>query len=132
MSLPMTLLRTMPSLSRRLLVGSVAVLASTTCLAAKPALAAPHVYSNFIVGIDSLEECLSRTKKAARSSGFTIDVQVVNLKTSNGAEFFADHSSYPMAVNVHCVPSKGTVSIGIAGMNNDRTFSAMREFYESF
>lgn len=122
----------MPSLSVRLLMGSLAALATTTTLAARPAVAAPHVYSNFVTGIDTLDECLSRARRTARSTGFTTDIQVVNLKSGKGAEFFADHSSYPMAVNVHCVPSTGTASIGVAGLNNDRTFNMMREFYDAF
>ena len=128
----MTLFPANRSRSLRLLFGSVAVLAATTLLNAKPALAAPHVYSNFVTGIDTLDECLTRARKTARLTGFTSDVQVINSKTSNGADFFADHASYPMAVNVHCFPKAGTASIGVAGMNNDRTFSSMREFYDAF
>ena len=73
-----------------------------------------------------------RARKSARLTGFTSDVQVINSKTSNGADFFVDHASYSMAVNVHCVPKAGTASIAVAGMNNDRTFATMREFYNAF
>lgn len=132
MRLTMTSFPAKSSRSLRLLLGSLAVLTATTCLNAKPALAAPHVYSNFVTGIDTLDECLARARKTARLTGFTSDVQVINSKTSNGADFFADHASYPMAVNVHCFPKAGTASIGVAGLNNDRTFSSMREFYDAF
>jgi hypothetical protein len=122
----------MASFCFRCLLGSMAVLTTSAFAAVAPALAAPHVYSNFVTGIDTLDECLSRARRTARSTGFTTDIQVVNLKSGKGAEFFADHSSYPMAVNVHCVPSTGTASIGVAGLNNDRTFRVMTEFYDAF
>lgn len=122
----------MTSLTFRTLFGSLLTVTAYSLVAAAPAISAPHVYSNFVTGIDTLDECLSRARRTARSIGFTSDVQVVNLKGGKGAEFFADHASFPMAVNVHCVPSTGTVSIGIAGMNNDRTYNTMRQFYDAF
>lgn len=122
----------MSSLSFRWLIGSLAVVAIATALSPRPASASPHVYSNFVTGIDTLDECLSRAKRTARNTGFTDDIQVVNLSDRKGAEFFAQHSTEPMAVNVHCVPRTGTASIGIAGMNNDRTFNAMREYFRQF
>lgn len=122
----------MASSSLRCLLGSVALVTASALTAVGPALAAPHVYSNFVTGIDTLDECLSRARRTARSTGFTSDIQVVNLRNGKGAEFFADHSTDPMAVNVHCVPRTGTASIGVAGLNNDRTFNMMREFYEAF
>lgn len=122
----------MSCLSLRWLMSSLAVVAITTALSPRPASASPHVYSNFVTGIDTLDECLSRAKRTAGNTGFTVGQQVVNLRGGKGAEFFADHASEPMAVNVHCVPRTGTVSIAVAGLNNDRTFEAMREFYNAY
>lgn len=126
------LLAPMSLRSARWLIAALTVVATASAVPARPALASPHVYSNFVTGVDTLDECLSRARRTARSTGFTVGQQVVNLRAGKGAEFFADHASEPMAVNVHCVPRTGTVSIAVAGMNNDRTFEAMREFYNEY
>lgn len=122
----------MPSSSFRLLLGSLATLATAPLFHGGAASASPHVYSNFVKGIDSLSACLDRASRTARKTGFTSDIQIVNLRSNTGAEFFADHASSSMAVNVHCIPKAGTASIGIAGMDNDQTFNKMREFYDAF
>ena len=117
---------------KRLIPRSLAVLAASSGLVARPALSAPNVYSNYVRGVTSLGECLSRTKRTAKSLGFVVNVQVASFSRGGGGDFYADHVSNSMAVNVHCNALDGIASIGIAGVNNDSAYSMMRQFYDQF
>ena len=95
-----------------------------------PALAVPHVYTGFMLGIKSMEDCLNQAEKIGRNNGFTENIEIVG--SGSMKDFHAGHNNDPISLSVSCSTKLGGAAIAVAGMNNDDTFAMFNRIYEAF
>ncbi len=96
----------------------------------QPVRAIPHVYAGLVLGINSMDGCLSQAEKIARNHGFTESIEVVGSEKMR--DFHADHKDNPPSITVSCSTKLGGAAIAVAGMNYDDTFAMMEKVYDDF
>lgn len=70
----------------------------------------------------SVEACLKNMKTAADKNGFTESQETIMSDNKKEGDFHADHKDSPMHFTGSCAPNAGVWSIGVSGIDNDKTF----------
>jgi hypothetical protein len=111
-------------------LASVFASAALASFWSQPAQAIPHVYAGLVLGVNSMQACLSQAEKIAKKNGFTDNIEVVG--SGSMQDFHADHNDKPLSITVSCSTKLGGAAIAVAGMNNDDTFAMIRKVYDDF
>jgi hypothetical protein len=79
----------------------------------------------------SVEVCLKNMKTAADKNGFTESQETIMSDNKKEGDFHADHKDSPMHFTGSCAPNVGVWSIGVSGIDNDKTYEMYGKVWEA-
>ena len=118
--------------SSRKLLHALLVLGSLASQSGQSANSAPYVYANAVTAL-SYDDCKNHAHLAIERNNF--NVQTSGEQGSNGqksAVIFAGNKLQTISLVVSCNGPLKLAAIGVAGDNNDETYTFFKKFYDDF